>query len=239
MLETLSDDDIKRIIYRPIMKVLNQSISSLKKLDRDMPLSTIAWIEVNGYFRDPRLYDFGKYIIEISYYLNRYRKGYWELEGDIKRSFVIHMKKKGYLPANSKELESLKNSLPNAMIKGDERIWIYSYDHYISKISDDVGRNRENAPISSVIWSDLTTRYSKKIESIVFQANDILPDLYLTKAKIYRASRKPGLPWKNIRVKKPKVQFIERPIRRFIILKKPIPIERRRKISLKRVLRRH
>ena len=236
MSEVFSNDDIKKKVYRPIMKVLNRSISSLRKLERDMPLSTIAWMEVNGYFKDPRLSDFGKDIIEISYRLNSYRRGYWELEGNIKRSFLSYMKKNGYLPANSKVLESLKNSLPNAMIEGDERIWIYSYDHYIKDISDDVGRSMDNAPKSYIIWSDISRRYSKNIYKIVENANNILPDLYLINAKISRASRKPEVPWRKINIKRPKVQFIERPIRRFIILKKPIPIEGKRRIFLRRVL---
>ncbi|MCK5774017.1 MAG: hypothetical protein KAH57_09555 [Thermoplasmata archaeon] len=238
MPEVLSDDNLKRKIYRPIIKVLDRSISSLKKLERDMPISKIAWMEVNGNFNDPRLSDFGKDIIDISNRLNIYRRAYWELEGNIKRSFVSYMKKNGYLPANSREFDSLKNSLPKAMIEGDERIWIYSYDHYISKISDAVGRSMDNAPKSSIIWSDISDRYSRKIQNIVGKANDILPDIYVLKAKVSRASRKPEVPWKNINIKKPKVQFIERPIRRFIMLKKPIPIEGTRRISLRRVLRR-
>jgi hypothetical protein len=229
--------DIRKDLYRPILKVINKTIRSLTNLERDFPLSNIAWLEMNNVFDLHQSNELKRETMRISSKLNDYRRLYWDLQKRITQGFLTYMKRAGYLPSNSPEINSLKNFLPEMLIKGDSRIWIYSYDQYIQKIAIDVGRDPEDAPTGDEAWRYFSSWTSRDIGKLLERANGILPSVYYFRAKLQKAIRDPSLNWDEIKVKRPKVEAVERPIRKFIIIKRPLPVHKKRKRPRKRILK--
>lgn len=229
--------DIKKDLFRPILKSLNGTITSLQKLERDLQISDIAWLDVRGVFEYYEVPEIERDTFKILKLANTYKKRYWKAERKIKQGFLSYMKRKGFLPSNSPELNSLKNNLPETIIKGDERIWIYSYDQYIDKIAEEVGRDKENAPPGRSVWKHFHEWSKSDIERILRDANGILPRLHWLKAKIQMALRNPHIRWSDLKVKTPRVETVERPIRKLMIIKRPFPLDSKKKMPKKRILK--
>jgi hypothetical protein len=147
------------------------------------------------------------------------------------------MRKKGYLPSISLEIDSLKNGLPEALIKDDPRIWVFSYDQYIGAISDRVGRRKEKAPTGDQVWTYFEGKYRKNIEDLLVMANNCLPSVYHMKTRIRAWIKEPEKDWSIVHVKRPRITPIERPIRKTVVIKRPLPlpnVKRPRKRILKK-----
>lgn len=227
----------RKKVLRKVLKSLNGSLDVISKLERDVPITIIASMEMNNVFRDVGIEDVGIETLRVAGKLNNYKRNYWKLEISIKEYFMGILGKEGYLPGRSIEVESLANVLPGSMIKGDERIWIYSYDHYISKIAERVGRDPRGAPTGRDIWDRILRRFDKRIKELVNEANSIIPDVFYLKARLTALIGKDDARFNDIKVRKPKVTLIERPIRKVMIVKRPIPIQSTFKKPKKRVLR--
>ncbi len=227
----------RKKVLRKVLRSLNGSLDVISKLERDVPITIIASMEMNNMFRDCGIEDVGIETLRVAEKLNNYKRNFWKLEISIKEFFVGILGKEGYLPGRSIEVESLANVLPGYMIKGDERIWIYSYDHYISKIAESVGRDPKGAPSGQVVWDRILKRFDKRTKDLVDEANSILPEIFYLKARLTALIGKDDARLNEIRVRKPKVSLIERPIRKVMIVKRPIPIQMNVKKPKKRVLR--
>ena len=216
---------------------MNGSLDVISKLERDVPITIIASMEMNNVFRDVGIEDVGIETLRVAVRLNNYKRDYWKLEISIREFFIATLSKEGYLPGRSIEVESLANVLPESMIKGDERIWIYSYDHYITKIAERVGRDPGGAPTGQNVWGRISKRFDRRIKDLVNEANSILPEVFYLKARLTALIGKDDVRLDEIRVRKPKITLIERPIRKVMIVKRPIPIHTTVKRPKKRVLR--
>lgn len=229
--------DIKKDVYRPVLKVINRTQDALSNLDRDFSISEIAWMDVGGLFEQYQLSDFRSDIMKIMDKLNRYRRIYWKLQQRLSQGFLSYMKKAGYLPSSSPEINSLKTNLSDMMIKGDGTVWIYSYDYYIRKISDMVGRSPDGAPSGRVTWDHFDKWSRRDVDRIVKSANEIMPAIHRFKARIQMAIRHPERKWSDLHVKTPKVNMVSRPIRKLVIVKKPLPLDKNVKPPRKRILK--
>ena len=229
--------DISKDLYRPILKTLNRTISSMQNLERDLPISDVAWLDVNDIFDEYGADDVKKDTFRILKETNEYKSRYWKTERKIRQAFLSYMNKKGYLPSNSSELNSLKNYLPEMIIKGDGRIWIYSYDQYIKRIAEDVGRKAEDAPNGKEVWDHFSSFSKGDIDVILRKANKVLPKLHWLKAKIQMALRNKGHRWNDLRVKTPRIERVERPIRKFVIIKRPFPLDAKKKMPRKKIIK--
>lgn len=227
----------ERSVLKKVLKALNDSIKVISRLDRDPPITTVAFMQMNDElkFKDSSMIE--KEIMAVFSGLNSYRRNYWRLEGRIGQQFLILLKGKGFLPGSSPEVESLKNSLPSEMIKGDARLWVYSFDHYIPVIAEKVGRPVEGASKGAEIWDRILTIHKKQITDLIDEANEVVPRLYHLKAKISTFITHDEKMWEDIKVKQPKVVPVQRPIRRSRIIKRPIPLPKRAKKPRKRILR--
>ncbi len=223
-------------VYRPILKTLNSMIRSLSKLERDPPISKIAWMEVRGELRGPN--EMRDELLSMASKVNRYRKDYWDTERRIKQDFLTDLRRSGYLPSSSKEVNSLKRALPEELIRGDGRLWIYSYDQYIGTIAGQVGRKAEDAPKGEEIWNQFEGSYFKRMKKLVERANQVLPEIYRMKAKIRLAIKNPEREWVDLRVKRPRFVVVKRPIRHVMLMRKPIPLERKVRPPRKRIFKR-
>jgi hypothetical protein len=223
---------------RRMIKSLNGSISTLSNLERDPPIVIIANMERDNVFQITGLIESGKESIRVASSLNDYRREYWKLELLIKQAFIEILKKEGYLPGRSLEVESLRNALPEALIKGDGRIWIYSYDHYIGKISERVGRSPQNAPSGEEIWKKLESRFNRRMETLVEKVNRTLPLVFHLKSKLRSLIGHPELDLGDLNVRKPKISPVQRPITKVIVVRRPIPLPKKGKIPRKRILKR-
>lgn len=228
----------RKTILRKITKTINGSIDTLSNIERDPPIVTIANLERDGSLKIEGLEDVRKESLRIATVLNEYRRSYWKMELLIKQHFLDIMKKRGYLPGRSLEVESLKGALPEALIKGDDRIWVYSFDHYGKKISSQVGRSVEGMPKGNEMWKMLEGRFGSRIEALIKKANGILPDLFYLKARIRPMISDDNISLDNVKVKRPKVTKVERPIKKVIVVRRPIPIPKKVKKPRKRILKR-
>jgi hypothetical protein len=227
----------RKIVIRKVLKSMNGSIDILSSLERDVPITSIASMEMNNEFSSNDLEGVSRESLKVAKKMNDYKKAYWKLEILIKQSFLDTLKKKGFLPGRSIEVESLANALPETIIKGDERIWIYSYDHYIPRISEMVGRDPGNAPSGKEIWFSIEKRFESRINKLVEEVNIILPKVFLMRSRLITLLKNDDLSLEDIRMKTPKVTPVSRPVRKVVILKRPIPLPRNMKKPRKRVLK--
>jgi len=223
---------------RLALKALNGTVKTLSDLKRDPPIIEMAHLQMNGIFRINGLSEMEMELFGLLSGVNTYRSRFWTLEKAIMQTFLRYMKKKRYLPSSSPEIESLKIGLPDALIGGDERIWVFSYDQYIVNISDRVGRKPELAPKGAEVYEEMSRTFSKDILGIVALANDLLPQILVFSSKVKAALRSQDREWSEIKVKRPKVRLIERPIRKAVIVKRPLPLPEKPKRPRRKVLKR-
>jgi len=217
----------KRIkVLRSVLKHLNGMIRALSALERDPPIVKIANMQRADEFDHPVFRDMERELMSHLRKANEYRGNYWKVENSIKQSFLSFMRKKGYLPSISLEIDSLKNGLPEAMVRDDPRIWVYSYDQYIGAIAERVGRNKKDAPTGQDIWNHFEIKYRKEILCLLTIANECLPSIYHLKSKIRAWIKEPEKDWNMLHVKRPRVTPIERPIRRTFVIKRPLPLSK-------------
>jgi hypothetical protein len=228
----------RTVLLRIVLRSLNGTLRTITQLDRDPPIIELAHIQMENGFKDNHLISMEKELFGLLSNVNLYRSKYWKLERSIMQSFLRSMKNKKFLPSSSPEIDSLKAALPEAIIKDDDRIWVYSYDHYIAPISSRVGRRPEEAPTGNEVFNTIAKNHSKQISDIEDIANELLPKIHLMKAKVQSLIKDQGKEWEQVHVKKPKVALVKRPIRKVIVLKRPLPLPKKGKIPKKKVLKR-
>jgi len=223
---------------RLVLKALNGTVKTFSDLKRDPPIIEMAHLQMNGIFRMNDLSEMESDRFKLHSKVNEYRSKYWTIERAIMQSFLRYMKKKRYLPSSSPEVESLKIGLPEALIKGDERIWVFSYDQYIINISERVGRKPELAPKGDDVYDEMARNFANDIQALVALANELMPVILVFSSKVKAALRSPDKVWSEIKVKRPKVKLIERPIRKAVIVKRPLPLPKKPKRPRRKVLKR-
>ncbi|MGA1866383.1 MAG: hypothetical protein ACMUFK_02815 [Thermoplasmatota archaeon] len=223
---------------RMVLRSLNGTVRVLTSLDRDPPIVEMAHLQMTGIFGKNGLKDLEAELMQLLSHVNEYRSAYWKLERSIMQAFLSYMRRKRYLPSSSLEINSLKRGLPEAMIKGDSRIWIYSYDQYIKTISGMVGKKPELAPEGSEVFRDLDRVYSRDIKRIVGIINELLPEILMLISKVRSYIRSPDREWMDIRVKRPKVKLVSRPVRKTVLIKRLLPLPKTVKLPRRRVLKR-
>jgi hypothetical protein len=224
-------------LLRTVLRSLNGTLKTLTQLERDPPIIELAHIQMQNGFMDSNLGSMEKELFGLLSMINLYRSKYWQLERSIKQSFLKILKDKKFLPSYSLEVDSLKNALPDAVIKDDERIWIYSFDHYIVPISSRVGRKPKDAPTGMEIFKVISKAHSKQSLEIEGIANELLPEIHLMKAKVQSMIKDPNKEWKELHIKRPKVALVKRPIRKIIVVKRPLPLPKKGRIPKKRILK--
>jgi hypothetical protein len=224
-------------LLRTVLKSLNGTLKTLAQLERDPPIIELAHIQMQNGFVDSNLVSMEKELFGLLSNINLYRSKYWRLEKSIKQSFLKILKDRKFLPSSSPEVDSLKNALPEAVIKGDERIWVYSFDHYIVPISSRVGRNPKDAPKGMEIFNGISTAHSKQTLEMEGIVNDLLPEIHLMKAKVHSLLKYPDKEWGALHIKRPKVAMVKRPIRKVIVVKRPLPLPKKGKAPRKKVLK--
>jgi hypothetical protein len=216
----------KRAVLKRTMRALNGTVETLSMLERDPPLVKLAELERIGAYDITGLREAGNDILHLASSVNDYRRRYWQLENNIKQSFISTMRSKGYLPASSREVDSLKGSMPEALIKGDDRVWKYSYDRYIVTISEQVGRDGSDAPTSEEVWDLIERKWAPRIDDLVRKVNVLIPQILSLRSRLRSLLRSPDRAWKEVRVKDPKVTQVRRPIRPIMVMRRPIPVQK-------------
>lgn len=224
-------------VIRKLLRSINGSIQTIESLERDPPIIPIANLTRSVDLDDREIGPILNRTLKLATDINEYKRDYWKLELLIKQGFIDLLKKRGYLPGRSIEVESLRNELPFSLIKGDGRIWRYSYDHYISKIAEQVGRPVSKAPGSDMIWISMEKKYEKKIADLLKRANNLLPDIYHMRALLKYCLKNPDADIDRLKLKKVRVTPVERPIKKVIVIKRPIPLPKKGKRPKKRVIK--
>ena len=67
-------------------------------------------------------------------------------------------------------------------------------------------------------------KYSKQALQIESSANEILKEIYLLKSRVQSQIKNPNKEWNEIHVKRPRIALVKRPIRKTVIIKRPIPL---------------
>ena len=213
-------------ILKRLIKVMDGSIRVLRDLERDVPVVEVANMERAGHFDRPGLRGVGNDALRIASRLNSYKREHWSIEKEIRTRFNHYLGSRGFLPGSSKEVDSLKDALPDAMIKGDDRIWKFSYDQYIGTISGQVGRDPLTAPTSKEVWDVLENGQSRKIGSLVSRANALLPELTSMKDRLRGYMGAVDVEWSDVAVKERRTVPIERPVKKVLLVKRPVPLKK-------------
>ncbi len=212
------------------------TVETLSQLERDPPLVQLAELERAGAYDLTGLRETGNDVLHLAASVNDYRRRYWQLENSIRQSFISSMRSRGYLPAFSREVDSLKVSLPEALIKGDDRVWKYTYDRYIVTISEQVGRDTSGAPTSEEVWTSLEGKWAGRTDGLVSKVNTLIPQMLALRSRLRSFLRSPDRAWKDVRVRGPKVTPVKRPIRPIMVIKRPIPVQKVPRRPRKRLL---
>jgi hypothetical protein len=224
-------------LLRMILRSLNGSLKTISQLERDPPIIELAHVQIQNGFMETDLIPLEKELFQLLSMINLYRAKFWKLERSIKQSFIKLLKVRKYLPSSSPEVDSLKSALPDAIIKDDDRIWVYSFDHYIGPISSKVGRKREDAPKGSEVFETISRSHDRETKEIEKIANDILPQVHILKAKVHSLLKDPDRDWNEIHIKRPKITSVKRPIQKVIVVRRPLPLPKKGKMPRKKVLK--
>ncbi|UCH88208.1 MAG: hypothetical protein JSV49_08055 [Thermoplasmata archaeon] len=126
----------KKNLYIPLYKIMGKIIKRLKKLELEVPIYKIAWMEVHGNFLEKRHKKFRSEIMDFLQVSNEYRRIYWNIIKLARRKFEVEMIKDGSYAPGIKEYESLKNEIPFAILKRKKTVWIEGYNSYLPKIRE-------------------------------------------------------------------------------------------------------
>jgi hypothetical protein len=126
----------KKKLYSPLYKLTGKIIKRLEKLELHVPIHKIAWMEVRGEFDAKRHKHLREDIIDFLKITNEYRKIHWNIIKLARKKFEVEMTKDGSYAPDIKEYESLKNEIPDVLIKGGKKVWAQSYDSYLPRIRE-------------------------------------------------------------------------------------------------------
>lgn len=125
--------DVKNI-YKPLLKALPTVISGLKDKEIWVPLSIVARLDLHGHLDAPRHAILKFQVYHFLKRANNYRKLYFEINERSRTAFDREMKAEGSYQPQMKEYRALTLGLPGALVKGDGKAWVYSYDTYLTDI---------------------------------------------------------------------------------------------------------
>jgi hypothetical protein len=207
---------------KKVLRILLHTSRKVRTLDRDFPITQIAWMSLNGELSSIGDPSFQRDLMSTSRKANEYRRRYWRLEEAIKQDFVHRMSKMKFSPSFSPEIETLRNNLPGSVLKEDGRLWTYSYDYYIKEIANKVGRDPSQAPAGDEEFRYYSDRFRRERTALHAEALSLLNELSAFIASLKDCIRNDSA-WTGIVARKVPVGRIEgrKPL---IILKRPFPL---------------
>jgi len=213
---------------KKVLRVLIRTSDKVRSLERDFPITQIAWMSFNGELSSVEDTTFQKDLMALSKRTNDYRRRYWKLEEAIKQEFLSRMSKLRFSPSFSPEIETLRNNLPGSVLKDDGRLWIYSFDYYILEIAEKVGRDKTEAPKGEREYDHYQRKFKRDKQTLHSDALDLLGSMkaFISALKTFISS---GNAWKGV----PRSDRIPDRIggkRSIILIKRPFPIPKVKKI---------
>lgn len=226
----------ERRTLKKISRILSDSVKSIIVLDRDFPITSIAWMALRGELQtiDDEL---RSDLLSLAKQANDYKRRYWKMETSARQDIIHHMSRIGFAPSYSPQLETLANHLPKALLSKDGRVWIYSYDTYIKDIASGVGRDCREAPTGKKLFERFQKKYLREVEGIRVQATDLIRSMEYFRASIIDYIRK-GEEWSLT-----SPDAVAKDIRlttgsKMIIIKFPYPLPKPPKVPRKRIFKR-
>ncbi len=209
---------------KKVLRALIRTSDKVRTLDRDFPITQIAWMSFNGELGSIGDITFQKDLMALSKKVNEYKRRYWRLEEAIKQDFLHRMSKLRFSPSFSPELETLRTNLPASVLKDDGRLWIYSFDYYIQEIAKKVGRDPADAPTGEQEYLQYSRRFIREKESLHKEALDLLGSLnaFIAALKIFISS---GTGWKGVERQDSQPDRIQNK-RPLILIRRPFPLPR-------------
>jgi hypothetical protein len=223
---------------KKVLRALIRTSDKVRTLDRDFPITQIAWMSFNGELDSIGDITFQKDLMTLSKKVNEYKRRYWKLEEAIKQDFLHRMNKLRFSPSFSPELETLRTNLPSSVLKDDGRLWIFSFDYYIREIAMKVGRDPADAPKGEHEYLHYSKRFIREKDSLHKEALELLGSLntFIAALKIFISS---GTGWKGVERPDGQPDRIQNK-RPLILIRRPFPLPRtkRPKKSIFRRLKR-
>jgi len=168
--------DIRRS-KRVLIKELGKVTGHLRRMDAGVDMNRIAWMRIKGdldMIEDPACIS---EMMDLLKKVNDHKRSRWRLEESIKQHFLHVMKRSGFLPSSSPEIDTLKINLPDALIRGRGDIWTYSYCHYINEIAGKVGKSVASAPSAEALLNEFGSKYGKEIQKLREDARTLVNEL--------------------------------------------------------------
>jgi hypothetical protein len=156
----------KKEVYVPLKKTLDLIIKRVKDLDIHVPLSYIARMDLAGRFQDETTKPMRKYVYKYLGVANKYRSIYFEFLKKSKTIFDREMAKDGSFAPGVKQYDSLKNQLPEALLKTNGKVWVTSYDQYLPTIREHAEKHSSKPRIGQSMYKALKLKFKKDLTEI-------------------------------------------------------------------------
>ena len=226
----------ERRALKKISRILSDSVKSIRVLDRDFPITSIAWMALRGELQEIDE-ELRSDLILLAKNANDYKRRYWKMETSARQDLIHHMSRIGFAPSYSPQLETLANHLPKALLSKDGRVWIYSYDTYIKDIASGVGRDSSEAPTGKQLFERFKKKYLREVEGIRVKAEDLIRNMESFRSGIIDYIRN-GAAWS---LTSPAAEAKVMPLptgSKLMIIKRPYPLPKPLKVPRKRLFTR-
>lgn len=182
-------------IYQPVYRTITKVIKRLEELDMDIPIYKLAWMEVRGQFLEKRHQKFRQDLMDFLRVSNEYRRIYWNLIKLARRKFEVEMIEDGSFAPDNREYESLKNEIPQVIIKGNKDLWISSYNDYLPRIRERSLKKKRKPRDGAKIYRAIQKDLKKVKDTLMSQQKESLDFARELKSGLKKMKDSPGKPW--------------------------------------------
>jgi hypothetical protein len=224
--------DDKKKLYWPVYRVMTKVIKRLEELDLDIPIYKLAWMEVRGEFIEKRHQDFRKDLMDFLRVSNEYRRIYWNLIKLARRKFEVEMMKDGSFAPDNREYESLKNEIPQVILKGNKDLWISTYNDYLPRIRERSLKKKRKPRDGAKIFRAIEKDLKEVRETLMNQQKESLEYAMELKDGLSQMKNSPGKPWgfwKDDLEKAPEtLEMVDEDDKKYEEVKRPVSDDRKK-----------
>ena len=187
----------KKKIYVPLKKIIKDIMKDLKELELNIPIAKIARMDLAGLFNDDQLVDFRKTIHDYLKVTNKYRQLYFDLMNNSKIEFDKQMTQDGSFAPGLKQYDSVRTQVNEALLKGQTKAWILSYDQYLPTIREHANKRVKSPRSGQKMLDDLFAYFKKDLKNIKEMQKLSIQISKLFLKDINYAIKNPELQWQE------------------------------------------
>jgi hypothetical protein len=184
-------------IYRPLLDIVTKVIDGLMRLDLHIPIYKIARMVTQHKFDAGRHHELRAYITRYLEETNRYRRVYWVYIKLCQQKFDHAMQQDGSYGVTAKQYKSLRNELPDALLRGSATYWINSYDMYLAEIRKYAEKTAAEPRTGEAMYWGIFNEVKYLIDSIYAKQRKLLVESEEFKRSLEVVCATPHKRWKK------------------------------------------